>query len=51
MFEWSARAGEVGFMRDALYVVRPDGYVALACEPHDAAARLRDYWRIRRLAL
>jgi hypothetical protein len=31
-FPWSERAGEVGFARDAAYLVRPDGYVAWASE-------------------
>ena len=29
-FGWNERAGEAGVKRDALYLVRPDGYVALA---------------------
>ena len=30
VFAWSPEAEHVGFARDALYLVRPDGYVALA---------------------
>jgi 2-polyprenyl-6-methoxyphenol hydroxylase-like FAD-dependent oxidoreductase len=33
VFEWQARHGEVGLERDALYLVRPDTYVALAASP------------------
>ena len=29
-FDWSDRAKQAGIKRDALYLVRPDGYVALA---------------------
>jgi predicted GTPase len=29
-FAWSDGAKEAGIKRDALYLVRPDGYVALA---------------------
>jgi hypothetical protein len=27
---WSERAGRVGLAKDAAYLIRPDGYVALA---------------------
>jgi len=30
VFSWSAEAGKAGFLRNAAYLVRPDGYVALA---------------------
>ncbi len=30
VFPWTREAGHAGFTRDALYLVRPDGYVALA---------------------
>jgi 2-polyprenyl-6-methoxyphenol hydroxylase-like FAD-dependent oxidoreductase len=30
VFPWSAEAGRAGLRRDAVYLVRPDGYVALA---------------------
>jgi hypothetical protein len=33
VFPWSPRAKAAGLARDAVYLVRPDGYVALA-EPH-----------------
>jgi hypothetical protein len=32
-----------GLKRAALYLIRPDGYVALA-EPHADPGRLRAYW-------
>jgi 2-polyprenyl-6-methoxyphenol hydroxylase-like FAD-dependent oxidoreductase len=35
-FRWSGRAEAAGIARDALYLVRPDGYVALADAAQDA---------------
>jgi hypothetical protein len=40
-FAWSRAAGEAGFRRDAAYLVRPDGYVAMAAVPSAAAEQLR----------
>jgi len=37
-FAWTERAEEAGLERDALYLVRPDGYVALADAHQDAVA-------------
>jgi 2-polyprenyl-6-methoxyphenol hydroxylase-like FAD-dependent oxidoreductase len=37
-FPWSERADLAGLARDALYLVRPDGYVALAAAAQDTAA-------------
>jgi 2-polyprenyl-6-methoxyphenol hydroxylase-like FAD-dependent oxidoreductase len=37
-FPWTEAAGEVGLERDALYLVRPDGYVALADREQGAEA-------------
>lgn len=37
-FAWSERAHEVGFERDAAYLVRPDGYVAVAVSEHTLEA-------------
>jgi 2-polyprenyl-6-methoxyphenol hydroxylase-like FAD-dependent oxidoreductase len=37
-FDWSERAGKVGLVRDAAYLVRPDGHVALASENQDPEA-------------
>jgi 2-polyprenyl-6-methoxyphenol hydroxylase-like FAD-dependent oxidoreductase len=39
---WSEAAAEAGLRRDALYLVRPDGYVALA-EPEQDIAALRSF--------
>ena len=35
-FDWTDHAGEAGLKRDALYLIRPDGYVALADAGQDA---------------
>ncbi|HEY2385325.1 MAG TPA: FAD-dependent monooxygenase [Candidatus Binatia bacterium] len=35
---WSERAADAGLAQDAPYLVRPDGYVALAAAPDDGAA-------------
>jgi len=43
VFAWDARADEAGFARDAAYLVRPDGYVALAAPPPRAAEHLGRY--------
>ena len=40
-FAWSERAEAAGFARDAAYLVRPDGYVALA---NGGSASLADYF-------
>ncbi len=37
-FPWSTAARGAGLARDASYLVRPDGYVALAAAPDDGAA-------------
>ena len=47
-FAWGEGAKEAGIKRDALYLVRPDGYVALASAEQDAS-RLR--WYARRFGL
>jgi 2-polyprenyl-6-methoxyphenol hydroxylase-like FAD-dependent oxidoreductase len=41
-FAWSNDAARAGFAENACYLVRPDGYVALAAD-RDAADRLIDY--------
>lgn len=41
-FDWDDAAEQAGFGRDAAYLVRPDGHVALAMPRQDAAA-LRAY--------
>jgi 2-polyprenyl-6-methoxyphenol hydroxylase-like FAD-dependent oxidoreductase len=40
--DWSAAAERAGLARDAMYLVRPDGYVALAAESQ-SAGRLAEY--------
>ncbi len=47
-FPWRPQAGTAGLQRDAVYLVRPDGYVAWASGQQDPAA-LVDY--LRRKAL
>jgi 2-polyprenyl-6-methoxyphenol hydroxylase-like FAD-dependent oxidoreductase len=42
-FAWRAEMRRAGLRRAALYLVRPDGYVALA-DSHGDPQRLRDYW-------
>jgi 2-polyprenyl-6-methoxyphenol hydroxylase-like FAD-dependent oxidoreductase len=41
-FAWQTGMRRAGLRRGALYLVRPDGYVALA-DPHADPARLREY--------
>ena len=43
VFSWQERMRRAGLLRDALYLVRPDGYVALA-DPHAEATRLGAYF-------
>jgi 2-polyprenyl-6-methoxyphenol hydroxylase-like FAD-dependent oxidoreductase len=43
IFVWQRGMRRVGLQRGALYLVRPDGYVALA-DPRADAARLRQYF-------
>jgi 2-polyprenyl-6-methoxyphenol hydroxylase-like FAD-dependent oxidoreductase len=43
LFAWQQEMRRVGLRRAALYLVRPDGYVALA-DPHADPERLRDYF-------
>jgi hypothetical protein len=42
-FAWQQRMRRTGLLRAALYLVRPDGYVALAV-PHADPERLRQYF-------
>jgi hypothetical protein len=48
VFAWGAAAGASGLKRDACYLVRPDGYVALADARGDESA-LSAYLDERRL--
>jgi len=50
VFPWSPAAKKAGLMQSAFYVVRPDGYVALA-DPHGGANGLRSYLAQRGLIL
>jgi hypothetical protein len=43
LFAWLPAMRRAGFRRDALYLVRPDGYVALA-DPRADSTRLRNYF-------
>jgi 2-polyprenyl-6-methoxyphenol hydroxylase-like FAD-dependent oxidoreductase len=49
VFPWTQKADEAGFKRDALYLVRPDGYVGLA-DPNKDAETLRRYLEAQSLA-
>jgi 2-polyprenyl-6-methoxyphenol hydroxylase-like FAD-dependent oxidoreductase len=46
VFAWHPGMHHAGFQRDALYLVRPDGYVALA-DPNADPGRLRRYFARR----
>ncbi|HEY2679051.1 MAG TPA: FAD-dependent monooxygenase [Steroidobacteraceae bacterium] len=48
VFPWRSAMQGAGLMRDALYLVRPDGYVALA-DPAARAAAIEDYFNLRRI--
>jgi 2-polyprenyl-6-methoxyphenol hydroxylase-like FAD-dependent oxidoreductase len=43
LFPWKPEMRRAGLLRDAVYLVRPDGYVGLA-DPHTDPERLRDYF-------
>src|SRR5262249_13447443 len=43
-FDWQPKMRRAGVLRAAVYLVRPDGYVGLAADPHDGPERLRDYF-------
>jgi 2-polyprenyl-6-methoxyphenol hydroxylase-like FAD-dependent oxidoreductase len=49
-FPWRPEMGRIGLRRDALYLVRPDGYVAFA-DPRGGATTLLSYLDARGLAL
>ena len=48
VFEWSERVRQAGFLRDGLYLVRPDGYLAFVSERQEANA-LTAYLDARRI--
>jgi 2-polyprenyl-6-methoxyphenol hydroxylase-like FAD-dependent oxidoreductase len=45
-FDWESRMERAGFQSGALYLVRPDGYVALA-DPTADPRRLREYFQTK----
>jgi 2-polyprenyl-6-methoxyphenol hydroxylase-like FAD-dependent oxidoreductase len=49
-FAWSPGAQRAGLARNATYLVRPDGYVAMAAESN-AATQLADYFQTRGIRL
>jgi hypothetical protein len=49
VFPWRPEMASAGVRRDAVYLVRPDGYVALAVEEEGAEA-IASYFAARRLA-
>jgi 2-polyprenyl-6-methoxyphenol hydroxylase-like FAD-dependent oxidoreductase len=50
IFPWRSEMGRAGLKRSALYLVRPDGYVALA-DPEGSATAITSYLAARKLAL
>jgi len=48
VFPWRSEIWRTGLRRDAVYLVRPDGYVALA-DPEASAVALQSYLKERRL--
>ena len=49
VFSWRPGMGRAGLQRHAVYLVRPDGYVALA-DPEGSAAGITSYLDARNLA-
>jgi hypothetical protein len=47
LFAWRPEMRRAGLRRAALYLLRPDGYIALA-DPHADPERLREYFRTAR---
>ena len=48
VWPWRAECGRAGLRRDSVYLVRPDGYVALA-DPDSRATRISDFldrWKV-----
>ncbi len=48
VFTWHPQMGRVGLRRDAVYLVRPDGYVAIA-DPEASATTITSYLDSRKL--
>jgi hypothetical protein len=48
VFPWRLEMDRVGLLRDAVYLVRPDGYVALA-DPHAGATAVTSYLDARKI--
>jgi hypothetical protein len=48
-FPWRPDMGGAGLERRAVYLVRPDGYVAVA-DPHGSAMTITSYLDARKLA-
>jgi 2-polyprenyl-6-methoxyphenol hydroxylase-like FAD-dependent oxidoreductase len=46
LFPWNSEMHEKGLVKDAAYVVRPDGYIGFISEPADAGA-IQDYLKQR----
>jgi hypothetical protein len=49
IFPWNPGMDRVGLMRQAAYLVRPDGYVAMA-DPEGSATAIASYLDARELA-
>ena len=49
VFPWRREMSRTGLQRNALYLVRPDGYVAFA-DPTGSATAMIDYLNARKLA-
>jgi hypothetical protein len=47
VFRWSTVAERAGLKRNALYLIRPDGYVGLAAERIDELAAYLDARHLR----
>jgi hypothetical protein len=50
VFPWRSEMGRTGIKRNAIYLVRPDGYVALADQEGQATA-ISSYLDVRRITL
>jgi hypothetical protein len=48
VFRWTEQAGDAGLRRDAIYLVRPDGYVGFDARADQAEKGLAAYWQAQR---